>query len=275
VEPLRQSLAETNELLRGQILGWEGLRETLSQALTAAAAQARALASEAASQAASQTATQTASHIVEALREDRAQALAERADAPAPDEAPPVATSAEPAGEHQPAAPAFDVSNWHGVLQVRLARLGPWTLALPAESVLGQVAETPRRLQLPRGDTLVLTEQGALPDVGLEQCWGLQDQEVAAQYLLLRDAEVCYALRVHRVLEQQALHFWGLPAPLGAPVGVAAAAVLAESAQVPGLQPGACELALLVDPGFVAWVHAQSQLDRELAARAASERGES
>jgi hypothetical protein len=170
---------------------------------------------------------------------------------------------------------AIEVSNWHGVLQVRLARLGPWTLALPAEQVLGQLAAPARMLQLPQGDTLVLTEYGALPEVGLESCWGLPAQEAPGDHLLLRDGEVGYALRVQQVQQQQALHFWALPAQLGAALGLAAAAVLNEPPQVPGLQPAPAELALLLDPGFVASEHARAQLLRQAAGCADLEQGES
>ena len=227
VAPLQGSLQQTQDLLRDQQQGWQRLREELLQALAAA---------------------------IPPPREQPAAAIASDArgaDAPVPTVAP----------READAPPA-----WDGVLQVHPARLGEWTVALPSQCVLGQLRQ-PRGLRLPRGDSLVLSELGALPDVGLEAPWQLEPDPLGAdEYLLVGDHQAAYALRVQSCLEPRALHFWSLPVVLGAPLGVAAAAVLDRPALAAGESPRASDLVLLLDPGFIAAQHAAA---RDAAAGAA------
>ena len=222
VAPLQGSLQRTQDLLLDQQQGWQRLREELLQALAAAAP----------------------SQLAAAVAPPREQpATAQAVDAQGAD-----------AQREADAPPA-----WDGVLQVHPARLGEWTVALPSQCVLGQLRQ-PRGLRLPRGESLVLSELGALPDVGLEAPWQLEPDPLGAdEYLLVGDRQAAYALRVQSCLEPRALHFWSLPVVLGAPLGVAAAAVLDRPALAAGASPRASDLVLLLDPGFIAAQHAAAR----------------
>ncbi len=266
VEPLHQSVQQTHELLREHVQGWDEMRDALLQAVAGPrAAAAWPLGAASVEPPPGETPLIEVPDVEAGAiepREIEAQEIEAQQAAPSPVEVPAASPptieelACEPVDEVAEDAPPVEAQEvaWDGVLDVRLAQLGDWMLALPSDSVLGKVDAPARTLRLPRGETLVLSEFGALPEVGLEQPWGLSEgPEAADAYLLLRDGQDACALRVQRVLDLRTLHFWSIPSALGAPLGVAAAAVLEEPAQAPeGDAPArAPTLALLLDPGFV------------------------
>ncbi|WP_158540758.1 hypothetical protein [Thiomonas sp. X19] len=118
---------------------------------------------------------------------------------------------------------------WDAGIEVRLARIGAWSLALPATCVLGVVPMDNRSLSLPRGEALLFTDVGAVPVLSLESAWGALPAETS-RMLLLQYREQFFALRVDTCAPVQTLHFWSIPPQIGAPYGIEAAAVMPQAA---------------------------------------------
>lgn len=114
---------------------------------------------------------------------------------------------------------------WDARIDVRLAHIGAWSLALPARCVLGVVPMDNSSLNLPRGEALLFTDVGAVPVLNLESAWGALPADLSSM-LLLQYREMFFALRVDASTSVQNLHFWSIPPQIGAPYGIEAAAVM-------------------------------------------------
>ena len=245
VEPLRAGMEQTHMLLRAQARGWEQARDQVLQAIADARAAMELLAADAASRATLACPAPLAPSLTDMAGQPAPAETAETGPQPASAEA----EQQRPDQRDQPET--SPETSWDGLLQVRLARIGDWLLALPADNVPGLLRAPVRTLELPLGDTLVLSEFGALPAVGLEQAWASGTPPPLGDYLVVSDGDAACALRVTACLEQLELHFWSVPRVLGAPAGVAAAAVLDDDTQAP-----VPALAFLLDPGFVVGMQA-------------------
>ncbi len=254
VEPLRAGMEQTHMLLRAQARGWEQARDQVLQAIADARAAMELLAADAASRATLACPAPLAPGLPDMPGQPTPAEAAETGPQPASAEA----EQQRPDQRDQPET--SPETSWDGLLQVRLARIGDWLLALPADNVPGLLRAPVRTLELPQGDTLVLSEFGALPAVGLEQAWASGTPPPLGDYLVVRDGDAACALRVTACLEQRELHFWSVPRVLGAPAGVAAAAVLDDDTQAPVPAPA---LAFLLDPGFVVGMQAADHAGRQ------------
>ena len=213
-EPLLQRLSEIPDLLREQIESWRSLREALE---------------------ADRLARAPANGAPEPPRPDTAGAPAGDTAVPQGDAsgtAPGIAPAAPSRDDDMPAAPgesgpaaAGHAQPWNARIEVRLARLGHWLLALPATKVLGLVPRDGQDWQLPRGDRLLLTEEGAVPVLTLDGDWG-GPAEAEGCSLLLQHGGRFFALRVDACLPARTLHFWSIPPQIGGRHGIDAAAVL-------------------------------------------------
>ncbi|OIQ89707.1 hypothetical protein GALL_284220 [mine drainage metagenome] len=213
-EPLLQRLSEIPDLLREQIESWRSLREALE---------------------ADRLARAPANGALEPPRPDTAGAPAGEPAAPqgdASETAPGITPAAPLRDDDMPAAPgesgpavAEHAQPWNARIEVRLARLGNWLLALPATKVLGLVPRDGQDWQLPRGDRLLLTEEGAVPVLTLCGDWG-GPAEAEGCSLLLQHGGRFFALRVDACLPARTLHFWSIPPQIGGRHGIEAAAVL-------------------------------------------------
>ena len=116
------------------------------------------------------------------------------------------------------------------LLTVLTASIGPWTVAVPAESsILPLPTDTPVWLG-PAGLQLVLSDDGAVPALDLLDCWTPPDGRPAAAgraALLFQHADGAahFALRVDAMGTRQTLAFWRVPAALSRVSGVQATAL--------------------------------------------------
>lgn len=116
------------------------------------------------------------------------------------------------------------------LLTVLTASVGPWTVAVPAESsILPLPPDTPVWLG-PAGQQLVLSDDGAVPALDLLDCWIPPDGRPAAAgraALLFRHADGAahFALRVDAMGTRQTRVFWRVPAAMSRVSGVQAAAL--------------------------------------------------
>ena len=208
-EPLLQRLSEIPDLLREQIESWRSLREAME-----ADRLARTPADIAPDPPRPDTADAPPAEPVASSASGMTVAGPSRNDG----------TLAAP-GEGAPAA-AWRAQPWNARIEVRLARLGGWLLALPAAKVLGLVPRDGQAWQLPRGDRLLLTEEeGAVPVLALGGDWG-GPAEADGCSLLLQHGGRFFALRVDACLPAQTLHFWSIPPQIGGRHGIEAAAAL-------------------------------------------------
>ena len=213
-EPLLQRLSEIPDLLREQIESWRSLREALE---------------------ADRLARASANIAPDPLRPDTTGAPVGGPAAPQSDTsetAPSITPEAPSRDDDMPAAPSEGApaaseraQRWNARIEVRLARLGHWLLALPAAKVLGLVPRDGQAWQLPRGDRLLLTdEEGAVPELALGGDWG-GPVEAEGCSLLLQHGGRFFALRVDAYLPARTLHFWSIPPQIGGRHGIEAAAV--------------------------------------------------
>jgi hypothetical protein len=86
-----------------------------------------------------------------------------------------------------------------------------------------------RILNLPRGESLLITDVGAVPVLNLESAWGALPADLSSM-LLLQYRELFFALRVDASTSVHNLHFWSIPPQIGAPYGIEAAAVMPQAA---------------------------------------------
>lgn len=203
-EPFLQLLAEIPGLLREQIKSWRELREAWESWQVKVVAASPVIAEPELSSA----------PIAPMKVADM------NPDIKAADSSSQMEKGAPQVRQHQP---------WDAGIEVRLVRIGAWSLALPATCVLGVVPMDNRSLSLPRGEALLFTDVGAVPVLSLESAWGALPAETSCM-LLLQYREQFFALRVDTCAPVQTLHFWSIPPQIGAPYGIEAAAVMPQAA---------------------------------------------
>lgn len=235
-ETLLQRLAEIPDLLREQIESWKSLREALE-----AGSVSRNMGHRQKMPDAEPNTPNTSLEPDVATEAADAGSLPKHGEADSePDVGPDsgrTAISAPP----QPGArivqeqqrsgeePVIRKPPWNARIDVRLARLRHWLLALPSANVLGLIPQDGQVWQLPRGDELLLTEEeGAVPTLALGGDWDPPDPTGGCSVLLQHGGRF-FALRVDACLSTQSLHFWSIPVQIGGRHGIEAAAALPQA----------------------------------------------
>lgn len=173
-----------------------------------------------------------------------------------------VAASAETNAEAEPDATAVDMGMAQpppavdqddpSVIEVWTARVGCWTVALPADAEVEPMADGVPMWRGIDGSGLVVDAIGAVPTLDLRDCWSNDagSAEAAGANLLIRHADAePFALRVDALGTRQTLVFWRVPVHYASASGIGAIALSGAP-----WEPQAEEAVLLLDAG---WLHSR------------------